>query len=176
MSQKTRTALESQTNTLIADNTTQNITPSDVRTCLNDLADSIGLYQQITRAALQSCISGSTVETNALYQLTDAVSSKSIVVFGAGSAIISTLSFNLTDNQFGLYDISADTFTALSGSGSVIYSGAGTPSSGTGVNGDYYINSSNGDLYKKTGSSWGSSIMNLTGATGAAGTNGTNGT
>lgn len=61
--------------------------------------------------------------------------------------------------------------------GSVWYVGAGAPSESTGVSGDFYLNATNGDVYKKTGSTW-----NLTanikgekgekGATGAAGKDG----
>lgn len=54
--------------------------------------------------------------------------------------------------------------------GTVWFSGAGAPSGGTGVNGDYYLNTTNGDVYKKVSGSWGSPIENLTGPTGAAGT------
>ncbi|MGE5612706.1 MAG: hypothetical protein ACM3UO_00325 [Bacillota bacterium] len=64
--------------------------------------------------------------------------------------------------------------------GSTWYQGAGTPSSGTGVNGDYYLNTSTSDIYNKVSGSWGSPILNIkgatgsTGSTGAAGTNGSN--
>ena len=50
--------------------------------------------------------------------------------------------------------------------GSVWYSGAGTPSSGTGINGDYYLNTSNGDVFLKVSGSWGTRIENLTGPAG----------
>ena len=82
-----------------------------------------------------------------------------------------------------------DTLAALpeSNSGNVVLNGAGVPSAGTGANGDFYINTSNYDIYgPKTSGSWGSatSLVGPTGATGsagsqgatgAAGTNGTNG-
>ena len=38
--------------------------------------------------------------------------------------------------------------------GSVWYSGSGVPSAGTGVNGDFYLNTANGDVYQKAGGSW----------------------
>jgi hypothetical protein len=38
--------------------------------------------------------------------------------------------------------------------GSVWFNGAGAPSGGTGVNGDYYLNTTNGDVYQKSGGSW----------------------
>jgi hypothetical protein len=70
--------------------------------------------------------------------------------------------------------------------GTMWYTGSGTPSGGTGVDGDLYLRTANGDVYKKTSGSWGV-IANITGpegpagstgptgATGAAGSNGTNG-
>lgn len=52
--------------------------------------------------------------------------------------------------------------------GSVWYSGAGAPVT-THNNGDYYLNTSNGDVYEQVAGSWGSPIENLTGPTGASG-------
>lgn len=84
--------------------------------------------------------------------------------------------------------------------GSQFYVGSGVPDSATGTNGDLYLNSATGDVYKKATGSWGSPAANIkgstgatgstgpagptgsagatgpTGATGSAGTNGTNGT
>lgn len=71
--------------------------------------------------------------------------------------------------------------------GTMWYTASGVPSGGTGVDGDLYLRTANGDVYKKTSGSWGV-IANITGpegpagstgptgATGAAGSNGTNGT
>ncbi len=66
--------------------------------------------------------------------------------------------------------------------GATWYSGSGNPSSSTGTTGDYYLNTSNGDVYKKSSSSsWGSSIGNIkgpqgnTGNTGPAGPTGSQG-
>lgn len=62
--------------------------------------------------------------------------------------------------------------------GSVWYSGSGAPSNGLGANGDYYLRTSNGDVYTKTAGSWGSPVANIkgpqgnTGATGATGPTG----
>jgi hypothetical protein len=56
--------------------------------------------------------------------------------------------------------------------GATWYTGTGAPSAGTGTNGDLYLNTSNGDVYKKTAGAWGSPIENLTGPTGAAGSSG----
>jgi hypothetical protein len=61
--------------------------------------------------------------------------------------------------------------------GSSFLSGAGAPSGGLGVNGDTYLNTTNGDLYgPKSGGSWGSPVGNLTGPTGASGSGGGGGT
>lgn len=64
--------------------------------------------------------------------------------------------------------------------GATWYSGSGAPSAGIGADGDYYLNTANGDVYKKTSGSWGS-IGNIkgpqgeTGATGAQGPQGVQG-
>ena len=60
--------------------------------------------------------------------------------------------------------------------GKTVLNGAGTPSNGLGVDGDFYINTSANTIYgPKTSGVWGSptSLVGPTGATGAAGTNGT---
>lgn len=59
--------------------------------------------------------------------------------------------------------------------GATILTGAGAPSDGNGANGDLYINTSNGDLYEKSGGTWGSAIANLTGPAGADGADGADG-
>jgi len=73
-----------------------------------------------------------------------------------------------------------DTLAALpeSGAGNTILSGSGAPSNGTGSNGDFYINSTNYDIYgPKTAGAWGSatSLIGPTGATGSAGATGAQG-
>ena len=50
--------------------------------------------------------------------------------------------------------------------GSVWYNGSGVPSSGLGVNGDYYLNNSNGDVYNKASGSW-TYIENIKGPAGS---------
>ena len=52
--------------------------------------------------------------------------------------------------------------------GTVIYNQAGLPSTGTGINGDYDLNTATGDLYQKSAGAWGI-IENLKGPTGANG-------
>lgn len=67
---------------------------------------------------------------------------------------------------------------ATGAAGSVWRDGAGVPSNALGVNGDYYLNATNGDVYFKATGTYSvvANIKGATGATGAAGTNGTNGT
>lgn len=61
--------------------------------------------------------------------------------------------------------------------GSVWYSGAGAPGGGTGINGDYYLRTSNDDVYFKSAGSWAviGNVKGSTGATGAAGATGATG-
>jgi hypothetical protein len=68
-----------------------------------------------------------------------------------------------------------------SGSGSAWYQGSGAPTAGLGADGDFYLNTANGDVYQKTSGSWGAAAGNIagpqgaTGATGAQGAQGTQG-
>lgn len=59
--------------------------------------------------------------------------------------------------------------------GTVWYYGAGAPSDAVGVNGDFYLNTTNGDVYTKAAGTWGSSIGNIKGPTGATGATGSQG-
>lgn len=76
--------------------------------------------------------------------------------------------------------------TGPAGVGSAWRQGEGAPASGLGSNGDYYLNTTNGDIYgPKTAGAWGGVIFNIaegqqgpagpTGATGAAGPAGADG-
>lgn len=67
---------------------------------------------------------------------------------------------------------------AAGSNGSTWHDGSGVPSNSLGVNGDYYLNHANGDVYLKTSGTYSvvANIKGATGATGTAGTNGTNGT
>lgn len=75
-----------------------------------------------------------------------------------------------------IWDISGNTHSritiqdivSLIPAGSIWRSGAGAPSSGLGVNGDYYLNSTNGDVYLKSGGTY-SIVANIKGPTGATG-------
>jgi hypothetical protein len=55
--------------------------------------------------------------------------------------------------------------------GSMWYSAAGVPNNAWGVNGDYDLNTTNGDVYKKVSNTWGI-VGNIKGPPGAAGANG----
>ena len=58
--------------------------------------------------------------------------------------------------------------------GALWHSGAGAPAGGTGSNGDFYLNVTNGDVYEKAGGSW-SSVGNIKGPTGTTGATGSTG-
>lgn len=62
--------------------------------------------------------------------------------------------------------------------GATWYNGAGAPSAGLGMNGDFYINNTNDDVYNKAAGAWGviTNIKGVPGTPGAPGTNGTDGT
>jgi hypothetical protein len=57
------------------------------------------------------------------------------------------------------------------GGGSTWFDGAGVPSSGTGSNGDYYLNTTNGDVYRKSSGTW-SVVGNIKGPQGDDGADG----
>jgi hypothetical protein len=63
---------------------------------------------------------------------------------------------------------------ATGAAGSAWRSAAGVPSNGLGVNGDYYLNTSTGDVYAKSGGVY-SVVANIKGATGAQGSTGATG-
>lgn len=60
------------------------------------------------------------------------------------------------------------------GGGSAWYDGVGVPSGGIGVDGDYYLRTSNGDVYEKAGGVWGVT-GNIKGPAGADGDDGADG-
>ena len=87
------------------------------------------------------------------------------------------------DGKWSVYDANGQvSFVGSPGTnganGSVWFEGTGAPAGGTGVNGDFYLNDANGDVYQKSSGTWGI-VANIlgpqgdTGATGAAGSNGT---
>jgi len=58
-----------------------------------------------------------------------------------------------------------DEQTGGGGGGASWYDGSGAPASGLGVDGDYYLNTANGDVYAKTASVW-AVVGNITGPAG----------
>jgi hypothetical protein len=62
-----------------------------------------------------------------------------------------------------------------SGSGSTWYEGAGAPASGSGADGDFYLNTANGDVYQKASGAWGAPVGNITGPQGPQGATGPTG-
>ena len=58
--------------------------------------------------------------------------------------------------------------------GSVWYNGTGAPST-TGVNGDYYLDKTSGNVYQKVSGSWGSPVTNIKGPSGPMGPTGPSG-
>lgn len=59
--------------------------------------------------------------------------------------------------------------------GATWLTGAGVPGDASGTDGDFYLDTSNGDYYTKTSGTWGSTIGNLTGPQGVAGADGADG-
>lgn len=75
------------------------------------------------------------------------------------------------ENGFGWRRLDADGLAMGTGTtganGSVIHNGSGAPSGGTGVDGDYYIDTASGDMYTKSGGSW-SFLFTLSGGGGSS--------
>lgn len=65
--------------------------------------------------------------------------------------------------------------TGPAGQSSIWYNGAGIPSNTLGINGDVYLNSVNGDVYKKASNVWGVAVANIKGPIGATGPTGSQG-
>ena len=77
--------------------------------------------------------------------------------------------------QEGFIGTEAEWIVSLNGTnGSSILSGAGVPSGGLGDNGDSYLNTTNGDVYSKTGGTW-SITGNIKGVQGEQGIQGEQG-
>ena len=73
-----------------------------------------------------------------------------------------------TTDELALYVGDGVTVGGNKISGDKIHSGSGAPGTISGsADKDYYLNTANGDLYRRSGGSWGSPIMNIKGAAGA---------
>jgi hypothetical protein len=89
-----------------------------------------------------------------------------------------TVVFNGTYNNapYGVYALASvnilpipiGTIGPPGANGATWFSGSGAPASGLGNNGDYYLNTANGDVYNKASGTW-TIATNIKGATGATG-------
>lgn len=61
---------------------------------------------------------------------------------------------------------------AAGADGKTWYSGSGAPSDASGVDGDFYLNTTTYDVFKKAAGTWGTAVLNIKGATGATGATG----
>jgi hypothetical protein len=81
-----------------------------------------------------------------------------LVVQDEGTAVTTNPSvINFAGASVAVTTVGSVVTVTVSGSGSgggTWYSGAGTPSSGTGANGDFYLNTNNGDVYQKVSGTW----------------------
>lgn len=86
-----------------------------------DLIDSLGLFNVLTRNALQILKADSQLETESFFKITDACTdTKKVIIFPVASNEIAGIALDLTSNgvsAFGTYNLDDDTFTPLSGSG-----------------------------------------------------------
>lgn len=98
--------------------TNGNYTANKLRPLLTSILSYSANTVTITRAALQSLISGSTVNPQSIYKITDGVSdTKVIFVFGLTTSSITDNALNITDGTFGSYDITTDVYTSQGGGG-----------------------------------------------------------
>lgn len=102
-----------------------------------------------------------------------------VMVFGL-SLVGCTPSDTIDEDIYikSLYTWDGSAWTQLpgtgTGGGSTWYSGSGAPAVGLGTNGDFYLNSSKGDVYTKSGGVW-ALDTNITGPAGAVGAQGIQG-
>lgn len=82
---------------------------------------------------------------------------------------INTTNGNYYQKQTGTWTLLGNLTGVAGAAGSKWFTGSGVPSNGTGIDGDFYLNSANGDYYSKASGAW-SLQGNLRGTAGAAGT------
>ena len=70
-----------------------------------------------TRAQVQALIAANDLDTNSIYTLTGGPSSNELLVFPTANNALSDGAINLTTGEFGVYDITGNTFTAQGGGG-----------------------------------------------------------
>jgi len=126
----TRAQITSEINSRINDNTTQDITPLDVRTVLallntnginvDDDVYLTGKYSQnllLTRADVQADIASSSLIKNAFYRITDAVgNTREILVQAEIEDTLFPMGVDSYTGEVGTYDITTDVFTSIGGS------------------------------------------------------------
>lgn len=98
--------------------------------------------------------------------------SRQVVQYDATAAPVLLAPGQLTDNGDGTFSL------AGAGGTNTVLHGSGAPSGGTGVNGDFYIDTTAHTVYgPKTGGVWGSatSLVGPTGSAGSAGATGPTG-
>ena len=86
-------------------------------------------------------------------------------VTNSGTTAAAIFDFTIPRGDVGATGATGST-GATGAPGSVWYEGSGAPSSGTGINGDYYLNVANGDVYLKATGSW-SVVGNIKGPAGS---------
>ncbi len=85
-------------------------------------------FIEVTKTELSALEIAETLIVNIWYKITDAVSNtKVILVTANNNSSLSKAAINLTDNNFGEYDISIDGFTPISGGTSLNLEVNGTP-------------------------------------------------
>lgn len=129
----TRAQITSEINSRINDNTTQDITPLDVRTVLallntnginiDDDVYTAGKYSQnllVTRADVQADIASSSLIKNAFYRITDAVgNTREILVQAEIEDTLFPMGVDSYTGEVGTYDITTDVFTVVGGGSGV---------------------------------------------------------
>lgn len=92
-----------------------------------------------------------------------------------GDSYIDTVAYNLYTKSGGSWTNAgslkgATGASGADGVGNAFFTGAGAPGTVSGsIAGDIYINTSNGDVYQKVGTSWGSPVLNIKGPQGDEG-------
>jgi hypothetical protein len=95
-----------------------------------------------------------------------------------GDFYLRTTNGDVYERAAGVYSVVANikgatgTAGAAGSNGAVWRTGSGAPSDGTGVDGDFYLRSSNGDVYLRAAGTY-TVVANIKGATGAAGADAT---
>ena len=129
----TRSSISSLITSNLPDNTSQYITPARLRQVVDALNASnanldtdvpsglISTNNEVTRTALQTAISGSTLKPKSFYLITNAVGSTRVLMTQA-SAVNTLYSYavDVATGQMGTYNISTDAFTIAGASDAIL--------------------------------------------------------